>query len=88
MQQPPEEVLQQVLSQQGVQQRRWHSRLSQPAFLQQHGEQLHGVQQLLTVQLGCGHGWQVGCGHGAGHGAHSTGTLRQRFTHTSTGTHV
>ena len=93
MQQPPEEVLQQV-SPQGVQQRRLHSRLSQPAFLQQQGEQQQGVQQVLHEQLGWQQfdwqlGWQHGVGqHGAGQGSHATGTWRQRLTHTSTGTQV
>ncbi len=89
-----------LLQQLGWQQQRlWHSRLNSPGFLQQHGEQLQGVQQLLVQQLGCWHGWaqgveQAGAGQagawqaGAGQAWVSTGTLRQRLTHTSTGTHV
>jgi hypothetical protein len=100
--QPVLQLVLQPLSQQGVQlQRLWHRRANRPGFLQQqHGVQQHGVQQQLVVQqgwlqVGCGQqvgAGQAGAGHGAGHGAgqgaHSTGTLRQRLTHTSTGTHV
>ena len=89
-----------VQLQQGVQQqqRRWHSRLNRPGFLQpQHGEQQQGVQQLVLQQLGWQQvGLRVGStGRLAGPGSTEPGRprrlpapCRQRLTHTSTGTQV
>lgn len=96
--------MQQDVWQHGLQQQQllWHRRLSRPGFLQQQqGVQQQGVQQVMQQQLGWQQlGWQhgvgqgagqhgagQGAGHGAGQGWH-TGTMRQRLTHTSTGTQV
>jgi hypothetical protein len=93
---------QQVLQQQRLENNRLNKPgfLQQQHGEQQHVCWQQVVQQVVCGQHGwqhvvCGQqGWhagagQAGAGHaGAGQASQATGTLRQRLTHTSTGTHV